>query len=411
MTRRGNIVYTKVSELINPETDSWDEEILEEIFWPFDVQRIMHIPLARTMMEDFTAWHYTKTGTFSVKSCYYIEWEHQHGNKLRRTSEFGSSSNLPIWKTVWGLKVPAKIKINLWRALLGAIPRNGILANRHMQPSSQCQLCLTDCESLRHALFTCLRLREIWSLLGMGDIISQVCNFEREGGPILETILRDRSVKAPLLPEVDRKDLIATAVWYIWWERRQATHGETVQAPSRSAQAISTLTLSYTQARKKNSRISRHGWSKPKDSFVKLNIDAGFSYGTGTRGTRAILRSDRGIFPATPEAQALRDGLLLAGQFGCNRIEVNSDCVEVIEVMKEGGTSLGQAAAIYQECSMLSHNFTEVVFSHCPREANEAAHVLASRSEGNQTTVWIDDPPPDFLLHALANDASVLQPD
>jgi hypothetical protein len=34
--------------------------------------------------------------------------------------------------------------------------------------------------------------------------------------------------------------------------------------------------------------------------------------------------------PSTAEARALRDGLLLAGQLGCNRVEVNSDCMYVI---------------------------------------------------------------------------------
>jgi hypothetical protein len=42
------------------------------------------------------------------------------------------------------LGVPAKVKIHLWRSLLGAIPCNGVLDNRHMIPSSQCSLCQTD---------------------------------------------------------------------------------------------------------------------------------------------------------------------------------------------------------------------------------------------------------------------------
>ena len=133
MTRRGNIVYTKVSKLIDGELNMWDEELLNDLFWPVDVQRILHIPLARGMMEDFVSWHLSKDGIFSVKSCYHAEWEHQHGIKLRRTSGYGTSSTLPVWRTVWSLNVPAKIKIHVWRCLLGAIPCNGVLANRHMQ--------------------------------------------------------------------------------------------------------------------------------------------------------------------------------------------------------------------------------------------------------------------------------------
>jgi hypothetical protein len=100
-----------------------------------------------------------------------------------------------------------------------------------MQPSSQCQLCKADCESIRHALFQCGRVKEIWSHLGLDDLISHVCERETDGGDVLEALLRDKRAKAPLIPELDRNDLIAMAVWYIWWERRQATHGEMVQSP------------------------------------------------------------------------------------------------------------------------------------------------------------------------------------
>jgi hypothetical protein len=70
--------------------------------------------------------------------------------------------------------------------------------------------------------------------------------------------------------------------------------------------------------------------------------------------------------------------------------------MEVIEVMNEGGNYLGPAAAIYEECSFLCRNFSQIVFYHCPREANMAAHVLASHDEGPLSIVWHDDPP-DFL--------------
>jgi hypothetical protein len=36
-----------------------------------------------------------------------------------------------------------------------------------------------------------------------------------------------------------------------------------------------------------------------------------------------------------------------------------------------------------------------------------AAHVLASRSEGSQSIVWIEEPP-DYLVGVLADDVSVI---
>jgi hypothetical protein len=80
----------------------------------------------------------------------------------------------------------------------------------------------------------------------------------------------------------------------------------------------------------------------------------------------------------------LQEGLLLAGRnIGCNRLEVNSDCMDVIDMMKNGGNLLGPAAAIYEECNFLCRGFSGVLFSHCPRKANRAAHILAHNSEGS----------------------------
>jgi hypothetical protein len=209
---------------------------------------------------------------------------------------------------------------------------------------------------------------------------------------MLETLLHDKQASAPFLPDVYRNDLMVVAVWYIWWERRKATHGEAVQSPPRTAQSISVLALNYSRAKKKTPRMIRHSWIKPSNNFVKLNVDAGFCANTGSGSTGAIIRDDNGGFlaasccgipfisdPSTTEAIAFRDGMILAGQIGCNRLEVNSDC---IDVMVNGGNSLGPAAAIYKECSFFCRNFTEVQFSHCPREVNMAAHELARHSGG-----------------------------
>jgi hypothetical protein len=116
-------------------------------------------------------------------------------------------------------------------------------------------------------------------------------------------------------------------VWYIGWEWRKVTHGEPIQTPTRTAQAISALAVNYSRVRKK-SGIIRHGWVKPREDFVKLNVDVGFCADTCSGSTGAIIRDDSwrliaasccGIYsfisdPSIAEARALRDGLTLAGQ-------------------------------------------------------------------------------------------------
>lgn len=215
------------------------------------------------------------------------------------------------------------------------------------------------------------------------------------------------------------KDLIEVAVWYIWWERRRFTHGEMLQEPARSAQAFSTLTKKFARAKKMGTcRITRPGWKRPLSSFVKLNVDASFDADNGTGGSGAIIRDEYGAFiaascnnipfvedVATAEARGLKDGLILASNVGCNKMEIEADCMEVTVIMNSGGNYLGPVATIYEECYFHCRNFTSISFPYCPREANMAADLLATKSEPSRTIVW--DEAPDFLLHVLSNDVAL----
>ena len=81
ITPKGNIILSKVDELIDPNSSSWDEILIRDIFSPIDAQCILQIPLNVHSMDDFIGWNYTRSGTFSVHSTYHREWEHQHGQR------------------------------------------------------------------------------------------------------------------------------------------------------------------------------------------------------------------------------------------------------------------------------------------------------------------------------------------
>ena len=66
--------------------------------------------------------------------------------------------------------------------------------------------------------------------------------------------------------------------------------------------------------------------------------------------------------------------------------------LDVINVMKNGRNTYGRPVAIFEDCIILCREFVDVIFEHCPREANMAAHKLASRAVGLLPTVWKDEP-------------------
>jgi len=57
------------------------------------------------------------------------------------------------------------------------------------------------------------------------------------------------------------------------------------------------------------------------------------------------------------EAYALKEGLMLAQHVGANRLIIQSDCMEVVEIMTAGGFTANSAAAIYDECDTVWGGF------------------------------------------------------
>jgi hypothetical protein len=66
----------KVDELINPVSGTWDEDLINDLFWPVDAHRILQIPLTHGK-DDLVAWHYNRNGLFSVRSAYHVQWIHK----------------------------------------------------------------------------------------------------------------------------------------------------------------------------------------------------------------------------------------------------------------------------------------------------------------------------------------------
>jgi hypothetical protein len=67
----------------------------------------------------------------------------------------GSSALNPVWKTLWKMQVPGKVKIFAWHALHGILPLKSIMVNRHIGTSGQCPICSLQEEDVMHLLFQC----------------------------------------------------------------------------------------------------------------------------------------------------------------------------------------------------------------------------------------------------------------
>lgn len=184
--------------------------------------------------------------------------------------------------------------------------------------------------------------------------------------------------------------IIAIACWYLWWERRKLVHGEIVQQPAQIVLSILALAENFTAAAASSAKVKRNPWSRPPSGYIKLNVDALYDADSLQGTVGAVLCDSSGKFLAASnnragdcldvfmaEALALRFGLNLASFVGCTRLIINSDSMDVIAAMQDGGISSGSSAGILDDCFHMARDFTHIRFEHCHREANSVADELA----------------------------------
>lgn len=162
---------------------------------------------------------------FSVRSAYHVQWQHKFGNNTRMGCASGTGNN-QVWKTLWDLDIPAKIKNFGWRVLHGIIPCRAILANRHVGNSESCPVGEVACEDIKHMMFTCPRAKEVWCQLGLWERLEGILNEDRSGSVLLQEILR-RKIQSQILEESALWKLSLLGVGIYGGRERRSRMGKT----------------------------------------------------------------------------------------------------------------------------------------------------------------------------------------
>ena len=103
---------------------------------------------------DFVAWHYEKSGTFSVRNAYRLALHSHYG-----VGDTGGSSNSEQgragWKKLWQVKVPSKVSVFAMKIVSNGLPTRVNKKYRHLEQQDTCQLCGQQAEDAYHALVVC----------------------------------------------------------------------------------------------------------------------------------------------------------------------------------------------------------------------------------------------------------------
>ncbi|GAU47065.1 hypothetical protein TSUD_302670 [Trifolium subterraneum] len=364
--------YIMVKDIMNRETQGWNDQVINEIFLPQEAQKIYHLPIIDRSQPDTLTWAYTMDGNYTVKSGYQaiIEWE---GEKQQ---DKASSSNIDNehWNMLWQLKVPPKQSHLIWRILNGALPvwlAFPLTINLHSNK-------ITNMED--------------W-------IIYMFHHIDPKG-----------------------MEMVTSVIYNMWFARNQKIFQEKTLPPHEISNRASLHLSEYQNFcianppihRPKSTRSSGHNtsWSPPPRGSLKINVDAHFCDGHWYSGmilrredestVGAITRVHKGSDDSNlGEDMGLNDALDWLEQEKLSEVVIEMDNQSVVEAVKKRKAIRKAWRSVVARCVKFLQVNPRSSIAWVKRSVNRVAHELANWAEQEPNKVWPNSFPCCISNHIL----------
>ena len=96
-----------------------------------------------------------------MKSAYRIVVRMKEQTRIEHST---TNTERPIWRKLWKLNVPPKVRMFLWRACANVLPTKENLNRRRIQVDPQCEICCQQPKSVGHLLWECSLAQNLWAL-------------------------------------------------------------------------------------------------------------------------------------------------------------------------------------------------------------------------------------------------------
>nr|XP_023881758.1 uncharacterized protein LOC111994135 [Quercus suber] len=169
----------KVSALIDNERAVWKSELVNSIFLPHEALAILAIPLSSTLPEDRRLW---------MKA---------------------------LWKSIWKLHCPKKIRKFIWRAGKDILPTKTKLKDCKIPVEVECDLC-GGVETTGHTFWSGDLAAAVWQMANVKApaLMANPSNFLDLFWSVMEA-KPDQDLKA-----------FATIAWFLWNNQNAVRHGK-----------------------------------------------------------------------------------------------------------------------------------------------------------------------------------------
>ncbi|KAM1383307.1 hypothetical protein PS2_035388 [Malus domestica] len=377
---------TRVRSFICPDSCTWDLNALQPFLSTEDLNAIRDTFIGDLRSVDRFIWPGTKNGQYSVKTGYH--WVHARFNHpMALQSRAPNVIPCRVWKLIWKLRVPAKIKHFMWKSLHGVIPTMSELFKKRSMPYPNCPICHNSEESVEHLLLLCPWVEPVWfgGVLNLRIARAEVPNW-------VEWFISTSTVLGGT--NDDRLSLlsfVAFSCWHIWKARCNFVYNNCQINPTQMRWAISNSACAFSDAVGRNpdpsvrrtvaSPVAR--WATLPLQYTKINVDASWSASTRAGFVGIVLRDAEGSFVATTRHAIMAPSV---------------NAAEAMAIMRGSW----EAFPSLVKAKRLGESFQDCRWSWTPRSANTTADSLASNRCVEMCDVsWVNRPPSSliFVLH------------
>uniref|UniRef100_A0A803PVR0 Reverse transcriptase domain-containing protein n=1 Tax=Cannabis sativa TaxID=3483 RepID=A0A803PVR0_CANSA len=270
-----------VSGLLQIDHNSWDEEVITDLFNERDKALILSIPLPQIADVDCWFWCKEASGFYSVKSTYRFlqevaDWDQDGGD---------------FWKKFWQIKVPPKVLHFSWRVITGCLPTKVQLQTKHINVDLNCPFCHGEPETIFHVLVQCRFAHSCWHRSAISS------------GTAIQTDFKHWFVNVTN----GGKDYKAAEVLMIAWQIWNARNDILWKQKTNSAASVVLMARSHLNqwqcAQQKrfdpildyNDQVSdKEHWTKPLANTIKVNVDGAIFEANNCFGFGIIARDSTG---------------------------------------------------------------------------------------------------------------------
>ncbi|CAL1407011.1 unnamed protein product [Linum trigynum] len=273
---------------------SWRTELFSNLL-PSEIhQKILSIAVGKlSQEEDRLFWSGTADGRFSTKSAFAL------------LTQRPPDPSEKIWKTIWRLPVPERIRTFMWQTFLGKIVTNVLRYSRKIASSPCCDQCTNQPESILHILRDCPPALFFWS---RHVPIQRQQNFFSDPQ---EDWLRKNLLEEELMAsDISWPAFFSMAAWLLCKNRcTAALRGKTtaLSAPTLEHSIMTKAKMWHdswhaptlipdSRARPAARQWENIGWSPPLEGWVTLNVDGASNGNPGPAGAGGVIRGSTGLW-------------------------------------------------------------------------------------------------------------------